>query len=296
MMPEFRVNPTIAALDPLIITSPTIRSGTTLLQRLLCSSPRAIIYGELCAQDFEFFLNICTFKTQEYSYHRRNLERGLEQVLDGQVGNWIPDLVPDVDGYLNAIGEAAFAGLIYCREYANRIGRPVWGLKHPSWKPAMVRLISNLLPGARFIYIYRDVVDCLRSAKAQLAIQSLQDVQEFCQAWVEGVQFVADHTSDPRILSLRYEDLITEPDISVAEIARFSGLSDIKPAVLEHRVNAWAGEDYLAQAKDGYAQPVQLTEAEMRIVDEKTLNIRKRLYPDATTNLNTKRVAMPSNP
>ena len=52
----------ISDLDPLVITSPVIRSGTTLLQRLLCSSPSALIYGELCAQDLEFFLNLYTFK------------------------------------------------------------------------------------------------------------------------------------------------------------------------------------------------------------------------------------------
>lgn len=39
----------------IIITLPTIRSGTTLPQRLLCSATNALIYGATCAQDLEFF-------------------------------------------------------------------------------------------------------------------------------------------------------------------------------------------------------------------------------------------------
>ncbi len=295
MEPELHISPSIAALDPLIISSPTTRSGTTLLQRLLCSSSRAIIYGELCAQDLEFFLNLYAFKIQEYTYHRRNIERGMDQVLSGEVESWIPDLMPDIDGYLNAIGQSAFAGLVYCRDYAEKMGRPVWGLKHPSWKPAILRLIHNILPGARFIYLYRDVVDCLKSAKAQLVIQSLQDVQEFCQAWVEGVQYVMDNQGDPRILPLRYEDLIAQPGNSIEEIARFSSVSDIKPVVLNRRVNAWTGENYLAQARDGYTPPAELTEIEMRIVDEMTSHVRVRLYPDGRPGVRIYGAAVPVN-
>ena len=277
MLPTYPTNEVIAGLDPLIISSPTIRSGTTLLQRLLCSSQKALIYGELCGQDLEFYLNLYAFKVQEYNYHRQRYERGLERVLTGEVDDWIPDLMPDIDGYLSAISQAAFAGIIYCRDSAVKAGRPVWGFKVPGWKPAMVRLIRKVIPGSRFIFIYRDVVDALKSAKAQQVIQSLQEVHEFCQAWVDGMEYIHDLDDDPALLVLRYEELVSEPESSLERLAAFSGLNDIHAAVLRRKINAWTGEEYLAQAKDGYTQPVDLTEAELKIVEDTTSTLRASL-------------------
>jgi hypothetical protein len=68
-------------LDPLIIGSPTPRCGTTLLQRLLCSSQHALIYGEKCAQDLELFLNIYTFKVQEYTLWACSIPAGTTKSL-----------------------------------------------------------------------------------------------------------------------------------------------------------------------------------------------------------------------
>lgn len=50
-------------LSPIFISSPLGRSGTTLLQRLICSSDNGICYGESLAQDFlnyfEYFRSAC---------------------------------------------------------------------------------------------------------------------------------------------------------------------------------------------------------------------------------------------
>ncbi len=186
-LPNLAISAVPTELDPLIITAPTIRSGTTLLQRLLCSSHAVLIYGELVAQDLEFLLNLYTFKAQAYTFKRRALAQGLEQVLAGEVNAWIPDLMPDVDEYVAAFGQAAFAGIRYCRDYAQQRGRPAWGFKSPAWKPALVRLVRTLMPRARFIVTTRDLAACVRSAKAQLQLGSLPDVQEFCRTWREGM-------------------------------------------------------------------------------------------------------------
>ena len=56
MLPNLPPTAFVTDLDPMIITAPTIRSGTTLVQRLLCSSTRGLIFGEPIAQDLEFFV------------------------------------------------------------------------------------------------------------------------------------------------------------------------------------------------------------------------------------------------
>jgi hypothetical protein len=269
-----------ADLDPLIVTAPVIRSGTTLLQRLLCSSRQALIYGEMSAQDLEFFLNLYTFKVQEYTYHKQMYAAGLGRILQGDVNDWIPDLMPDIDEYLAAMSQSAFAGIIYCREYAAKVRRPLWGFKHPGWKPPMIRLLRAVTPKSRFIFIYRDVIDCLKSAKAQQAINSHQEVHEFCQAWVEGVEYLLNLGDDPAVLVLRYEELVSEPETALVRIAEFSGVDDMNPAVLQRKINAWTGEDYVAQARNGYTPPAELTEVEMQIVEATTSALRASLYAD----------------
>ncbi len=278
---NFPTNASITELDPLIISSPTIRSGTTLLQRLLCSSRKALIYGELCAQDLEFFLNLYAFKLQEYTYHKPAYVTGLDKVLKGDVDDWIPDLMPDIDGYLMAMGQAAFAGITYCRDYAAKSERPVWGFKYPGWKPPMIRLLREVMPRSRFIFVYRDVVACLKSAKAQQVIHSHQEIYEFCQVWVEGVRYLLSLGSDPAALVMSYEELQTAPELTLQRVAEFTGVSDMNPAVLLRKINAWSGEDYLAQAKDGYTPPADLTEVEMQIVNDTASVLRTSLYAGA---------------
>jgi hypothetical protein len=156
----------------------------------------------------------------------------------------------------------------------------VWGFKHPGWKPPMIRLLRAVMPRSRFIFIYRDVVECLKSAKAQQAINSHQEVHEFCQAWVEGVEYLLNLGDDPAVLVLRYEELVSEPETALVRIAEFSGVDDMNPAVLQRKINAWTGEDYVAQARNGYTPPAELTEVEMQIVEATTSALRASLYAD----------------
>jgi len=255
-------------LDPLVLTSPTPRCGTTLLQRLLCSSQSALIYGEKCAQDLELLLNICIFKTQEYHCGRAAYEQELQKVLHGEVNHWLLELMPDIDGYLSVLQKSALAGIAYCREYAIRSGRPVWGMKYPGWSPITLRLISNVMPGARFIFILRNLADCVKSAKAQRMIYTKEEVHQFCQKWLEGVTYANGMCSNDAALVLHYEDLVAQPEETLAQLASFSGLHDLDRSVLEHKINVWMGQQFSTQSRDGYIPPAELSEAEAAIVAE----------------------------
>ncbi len=259
-------------LDPLIVTSPLQRSGTTLLQRLLCSAPNTLIYGERAAQDLEFFLSIHSMKVQE-SLFRRNLnQRVLDRVLYGDVNDWILDLTPDADGYLLALQEAAFAGVAYCRDFAREHGRPIWGFKYPAWSPAVLRLLRRLMPRARLLFVSRDLLPSLRSAKAQHMIDTEQQLRQLCQTWIAGMAFIMELDDEPGVLSVRYEDLVEEPQQVLASISAFSGASPIDISVLQHKINIWPGQEFSVQSHDGYIPPVDLTEQERRIVDEVLMN------------------------
>ncbi|MEO8164151.1 MAG: sulfotransferase [Betaproteobacteria bacterium] len=277
MMTDSSQGAVISDLDPLVITSPVIRSGTTLLQRVLCSSRRTLIYGELCAQDLDFFLSLYTFKSMQYKQRAGSNAQALQKVLAGEVNEWIADLMPDIDQYVTALGQAAFAGVAYCRDYAHRAGRPIWGFKHPAWKPSTIRILRSVMPKSRFVFIYRDIEDCLRSAKAGLAVNSHQEAAEFCQNWKENLSCMLRLEDDPAVLLLRFEDLLTEPVEVLDRLAAFTGVDDLDPDVLRHKVNAASGEDYLAQAKDGYVSPAELDAAERQFVQLADDEVRAQL-------------------
>ncbi len=270
-------NAWITDLDPIIVTAPVIRSGTTLVQRLLCSSPRALIYGELCAQDLEFFLNLYAFKTQTYTYHRQARTHSLNRVLNGDSDDWIPDLMPDVEEYLAALGRSAFAGVTYCREYAQRVGRPVWGFKYPGWKPAFIQLLRTYMPRARFIAILRDLGACVRSAKAARALNSMVELNEFCRAWTENTTYWRSVRDDAATLVLDFAELKTAPEATLQRLSAFTGLSDMQPHVLTHKINIGAGDVAPVESHDGYVKPAELTEAEQQLVDATAAALRPNI-------------------
>jgi Sulfotransferase family len=278
MLLNFSANTLITDLDPLVVTSPVPRSGTTLLQRLLCSSSNALIYGEKSAQDLEFFLNIYAFKAQEYNYRRAVCQINMEKVLRGEVNDWILDLTPDVNGYLLALQKAAFSGIIYCRDYARQQGRRIWGFKYPGWSPATIKLMRNLMPGSRFIFMLRDLLPCLRSAKAQHMLDTEQELRQFCQKWIDGTAYCQRLQADPLALVVNYEDLIHRPDETLAVISSFSGAEDMDRSVLDHKINFWAGQQFSTQSGDGYIPPADLTEGELRIIEEVTAPFSQLVY------------------
>ncbi len=270
-MPDARLQPTITDdvatdLDPLIVTSPLQRSGTTLLQRLLCSAPNTLMYGERAAQELEFFLSIHAYKVQEYALRREANDRVLGRVLQGQVSDWILELTPDTDGYLRAIQDAAFAGIAYCRDFALARGRPVWGFKYPAWNPAVLRTLRRLMPRARLLFIVRDLIPALKSAKSQHMMESPQQLTELCHNWLGGKSYIMELADDPSVLSIRYEDLIERPEATLAAISTFTGALGIDRAVLEHRINIWSGQRFATESADGYIPPVELTNEELQIV------------------------------
>ena len=266
----------ITDLNPLIIASPTIRSGTTLLQRLLCSATNALIYGETCAHDLELFLTVHQSRVLMYGMGKPRYAASLSQVEAGDVNDWILDLMPDIDGYLDHLGRSCFSLLTYCRDYAVAAGRPVWGVKAPGLKIPMLDLIRQTMPQARFIYIHRDILDCLRSAKARQSVRSESEVKAFCQSWAVNLRYALRLSHEPFMQLLNYAELIAEPEKCLPLIAAFTGAQEIKVDVLRRKINTRAND--ASASLPGYIEPAALTDAEMRIACELTAPLREQLY------------------
>jgi len=264
-------------LDPIVITSPTVRSGTTLLQRLLCSSTNSLIFGENCGYDLTLFLGIYTTKALMYNPHKENNAAFFKRVISGDTNDFMIDLMPDIDGYMRALGEACFSGISYCRDYSISVERPIWGFKYPGWRPQTIHMIREMMPNCRLIYIYRDVVECLKSAKASQIVRTEQEFHEFCRLWVENLSYALDLKGAPGVLLVNYRQMIEQPGETLAEIERFTGTVGIKFEVLEKKINRWSDA-----TNTDYLEPAKLSEKEMVVVDETASHLRREILPEIT--------------
>src|SRR5438105_2223141 len=93
----------VAELTPIIVTSPAIRCGTTLVQRLLSSSPDTLIYGEPCAADLEFGLQMLSHKLMIFRQNEVAHARLHTATVGGTVNAWISDLMPSRDNYVDGL-------------------------------------------------------------------------------------------------------------------------------------------------------------------------------------------------
>ncbi len=257
-------------LAPVLVTSPTVRSGTTLLQRLLCSSPDALIYGEEIGKDLDLQLQISSSRRLVYGHSRQRFTDSLDRVVAGDGDDWIPDLMPGIDGYLEALHEGAFAGLAYCRRHAESIGRPVWGFKYPGWPPHLVRQLFDHLPGTRVVFLVRNLADTARSAKAWGAIADAQDLQAFCSQWAQGVAFMQQWQQAHPVLVLSFDALVAEPAPALARLQDFLGIRAIDPRVLDRRINNLTQGLDTRHGHTGYIEPASLTAQEQAMVEAAT--------------------------
>lgn len=251
---------------PVLVTSPSIRSGTTLLQRLLCSSPQAIIYGEEIGKDLDLQLQVLASRRMIYGQMQPRLADGLRRVLAGDANDWIIDLMPDVDAYVEAISTGALAGLSACARHADGLGRTTWGFKYPGWSPHLLPLMAALMPGLRVVYLVRDLADTARSAKAWGDFGGLPDLQAFCIHWAAHVRAMRAWSPGHAVLELSYAALVDQPALAFGRLGDFLGVRDMDPGVLAHRINTDEGAA-AGEARRGYRPPAELTAQEMAWVD-----------------------------
>lgn len=254
-------------LDPILVTSPTTRCGTTLLQRLLCSSSNALVYGEEIGKDLEIQLQLDTSRRLIYTHGRQRFASSLDRVMAGDGNDWLVDLMPDLDDYLEALRQGAFAGLASCRRHAHAAGRPLWGFKYPGWPPHMLRMLVDSLPATRVIYIHRDLDAAARSAKAWHGFQDPAQMQAFCAQWAEHMRFMQQWRQERAVLVLSYEALVADPERAIAQLCGFLPFERIDAGLLGRRINNGTEAATSPHGHAAYIEPAALTPQEQAWVD-----------------------------
>lgn len=199
----------------------------------------------------------------------------LEKVLQGNVNNWIPDLMPDIDGYIASYKEMIFSLARHYSSFAERNGKYIWGMKMPEWNPSGLVMMQKLMPEMKIIYIERDLEACVRSAKKIQMVVSLNEIQQFCQTWKQFSHYTKSQFREENILYVKYEDLINEPEKWIKEIESFTGAKNIDLGVMERKINTYSNDHKLEVNADSYLSPAELNEEEIVLVSSfiKSVNI-----------------------
>lgn len=280
-MINFNLPSHLTGISPIILTSPTTRCGTTLLQRLFLSSTNAICYGEDIGADFNLMTALLMNKLTTISALKDDLNAQREAILAGATQNWTPNVMPDADGYLNSWIETFYTMPRFLQDYSESIDRPVWLYKYPGVEPDTLSAIRSLFPESKVLYVFRNLESALKSAKARQFVTTLDEAAEYCMQWRANMLDISDRSDDENILFLKYEDMIAQQDAHVTMLEAFTGAAGIDPAVFGTKVNTFAGDESEGRSNSQYIDPQALTDQEQELLQRIAGPAVAQLYPDS---------------
>lgn len=256
--------------NPICIASPVRRSGTTLIQRLISSASNSLIFGETCANDFQMISNFVSSKKAFMLQHKDWRNDQIKKVLNGEVNDWIPDLMPDIDSYLEQFQKMISLLIENYGGFATKNGKPIWGMKMPEWNPTNLVLLQQLIPGTKIIYLHRNLEDCVRSAKKIEMVMGVQEINQFCHTWKQFSEYANTHLQNENVLHLKYEELIADSEQWILKIEAFTGTENIDRSVMNVKVNTYKSDHKLDGKLEPYLEPSALTEEELKLIESYT--------------------------
>jgi hypothetical protein len=194
---------------PLLVLAAGQRCGSTLVQRLLCSHPRVMIWGEHVGQLRPILA--AAERLRFWADHDAVLARG-EMAAHGYQG-FIANLMPErsyIDDACRAFIETLFA------KPAFEVARPIWGFKEVRYGLSDALLLQRLFPQLRVIQIVRDPRDVLRSLEEWESHPewTRRNTEAALRDWLTVARSFIGSGTDPDlrklILTVRYEDLICD--------------------------------------------------------------------------------------
>jgi len=266
-------------LSPVIITAPTARCGTTLVQRLLCTGDNSFLYGEEVGLHIRTLTGYLIGLIQQFERGGDAADEEFVRALSGDQANWSPGLMPPTQVMLRAWIETYYQIPSALADYGAGIGRPVWGFKGPDYARDMLKAFLMLMPKARIIYVFRDLHEALKSAKARRFVTTDEEVAAFCAKWATNLREVSDLRTDARVLFLKYEDFIADSVGAVTALEAFTGAHGLKADVFEVKVNTFKGDEARGFSPTQYIAPADLTDADRAAIASHAGAVLATLYP-----------------
>lgn len=268
------------AAAPIVISSPSSRCGTTLVQRLLTASDNGFIYGEEIGQQIHVLTGWLTGQLRFVERTGQAMDAEFEQALAGTLKDWRPGLMPPSSVMLKAWTETYYQLPTTLMHHAQSIGRPIWGFKRPSFARETLRGFLSFMPQAKVVYVFRNPLDAAKSAKARRFVTTTREIAAFCAEWAKNMGEIAELAQDDRVLFLKYEDLIERRLEHVQLLELFTGIENIDPRTFDLKVNTYEGAENEGHALDQYIRPAALTKSDRAAVLDQAGKVMERLYSD----------------
>jgi Sulfotransferase family len=191
------------------------RSGTSLLYALLNQHPRIGMMYEsdmLLLKPVFLWRNKSPWWLEKIDFWNQALTR---HKIDREA------IDPNITGLAPAFSAVA-------QQYARKKGASVWGCKSPNYYDRLIKL-ANWFPSARFIVIWRDPAEVLKSvARAAETNSWFARPGMELRALLGYRRMIEDAAELERrraaVFQLRYEDLIQNPGGTMQAISDFLGL------------------------------------------------------------------------
>lgn len=233
------------------------RSGTTLLRLMLDSHRALAIPPETHFLKDIFEVNQSRRITAQLMLSlivrsRRWNDFGIDKDTLG-------DLLHSCSPFSLAGGIEAFYSL-----YASRFGKPRWGDKTPEYGHIVNRIMDDI-PESKIIHIIRDGRDVYLSLRSTWFSQGW-NVRNHANYWKDYVSFVDQHRSDHgRYLSIRYEDLVLNPSVTLKKVCSFANLDYSEELLSYYRDTP----KRLGELKDYYTPSGRLIRRDKRLLIHK---------------------------
>lgn len=249
--------------SPVIVISPAVRAGTTLVQRLLCSAPNTLIYGDLVGQEMEFFAKYSNSKEQMMRLQAGQIAPVRTAVLAGRTDDFITPLAPTLACYTNSLHDAALTWLGGCAAEAASAGRPVWGWKLAGADALALPRLAAWLPEARWVWVERNLADCFRSAKAAGLMIGATDAAVFARHSVSSRAAFSPFLEQALVID--YATMTADPAGTVKRLEEHTGARGISEKAFRVRVNRTGSADWLP--------PADLTPEEEAALGDTSMNL-----------------------
>lgn len=279
-MPTVQIPTEYMTVAPLIVTSPTTRCGTTLLQRLFTTADNGFVFGETIGGHFAALTEVLASEILNCETSGAINEAALEKALKGNMPNWHPAMAPPSSVMLQAMVATYFQLPKALEAYTASLGRPIWGFKFPAYSCRTIKLMLSVMPNAKVIYILRNLFDVLKSAKARKFVKSQEDVRKFCADWSNKMNEITELANDERVLFVKYESLMAQRDDHIQLLQLFTGLTNLDPATFDIKINTLQGKAENGHSPTQYIEPATLTGADRAAIVEQAGPVMRHLYGD----------------
>lgn len=226
--------------SPIFLLSAGWRSGSTFLQRLICSDSNVLIWGE--PLEDRLVLPRLHAMVADYSKEDGHIKYAIDSLEGELTDEWIANLNPGYQQLLRA--HRSFFECFFDTSAYNQ-DRPRWGVKSVRWSGHHAKYLKMLYPNAKFVFLIRNPLDAWRSYRGRTWYAAYPDytvdnVFKFCAHWKYMTESFLEHIEELQGLLITYEDIRTQ-DQTLVDLESYLGV-EIDRSVIKKKIGSSFGK------------------------------------------------------